>query len=127
LPDPAGVEHQQRRRSDQGQHAADARRPHLEPGFLFKSTRVSTLASLDPQPAKSGAQSPEFRTPAWQSAPRGDIARIEFYPGSFLHSRDLCVISRKYFEGLPCKCVLGFLQQLRKFTKNRSKIRKMQN
>jgi hypothetical protein len=49
-----------------------------------------------PSPALTGR---EFRPPAWQSAPRGNIARIEFYPGSFLHSRDPYVISENKFEG----------------------------
>jgi hypothetical protein len=83
LPGPASAEHQQRRRPDQCQHAADAQRPHLELSFLFKSTRVSTPSI--PRPAAGQVR----RSPAGNLAagevsppPGTTLQRFDTFQGS---------------------------------------------
>jgi hypothetical protein len=78
LPGPAGAEHQQRRRPDQSQHAADARRPHLELSLVFKSIRVSTPSI--PRPAADQVR----RSPAKNLA-AGDVSLA---PGTTLQRFD---------------------------------------
>jgi hypothetical protein len=104
--------------------ATGARRPHLEPGFLLKSTWVS-IPSL---PSPSTGQ--VWCSPAGTSAVGDALSTRGQHCDDLLLSREIFVNQgpprnfEKILQGPPANVLLGFQLQLRKIIRNRKKIRK---
>jgi hypothetical protein len=103
---------------------AEGRRRRLLRGKPHHKQRVGPLGRAGRSPAHLRPCSGRRR---WACAGRGTLQGLRSSQGDFCKTRDLYLISRKYFEGPPANVFLGFCLQLQKFVENCRKIRKMQN
>jgi hypothetical protein len=106
LPGQATAGHRRSQRAPRAPPAAGARRPHLKPGFLLKSTRVS-IPSL-PSPSTGQVRC----SPAGISTAGDALSARGRHCDDLLLSREIFVNQgplrnfEKILRGPPCKCVI---------------------